>query len=142
MPPTQGLTSFPCSTRISGRTDSLFLFFFFARPKKRSKKKGRLRRWKKILSIPRASWRNDVIRFAHVVLRRCLAMENGFFPLRRRLVKSQPSTTQTSTATSFPNTPSTQRNLTRKPACTTTKQGTINHRCSQAGMRCLRSTSG
>ena len=45
-----------------------------------------------------------------IVLRRCLAMENGFFLLRRRLVKSQPSTTQTSTATSFPNTLSTPRN--------------------------------
>ena len=68
------------------------------------------------------------------VPRRCLAMENGFFPLRRRLAKSPPNTPHCGKTAPCPSIPSTPRSWTKKPACTTTKQGTTNRRCSPAGM--------
>ena len=57
-------------------------------------------------------------------------------------VKSPPSTTPPSATTSFPNTPSTPRSWMKKPACTTMRQGITNHRCSPAGMRCLKRNHG
>ena len=64
---------------------NIFLLFLCSPKDKEAKRKG-VRGGKKKLSITRASWRNDAIRYARIVLRRCLAMENVFFSLRRYFV--------------------------------------------------------